>query len=507
MKILIGLLAACVATVAGIWLYPEVMDQYRVMATGAALQLTGLLLLVWLLFLSPFRWKTRLLSFAAIACAIGAFAACFRISGVTGNLIPILSLRWSRSRWDPTPVAPKTGAPPPAVAKLDVVDPLDYPRFLGPAANATVTGARLVTDWKARPPRQVWRHPVGAGWSSFAIASGHAVTQEQRGEDELVVCYGLATGDVEWTHADKVHFDEVIGGEGPRATPTIAGGRVYAVGATGILNCLDGATGAAIWSHDFVKENGAHVNEWGKACSPLVFEKRVIVSAGGKEGRSLVAYQTDTGELAWSGGNDRSGYGSPILAELAGEMEILIFNHGGLAAHDPSSGKVIWEHPWQHEHPNVSQPAWNGNRVLVSSGYGVGCELLEVRKTADAIAPATLWKGASLKSKLSNIVIRDGFAYGLDDGILACIDLADGHRAWKQGRYGHGQLLLVGDVFIVQCESGDLALVAARSDACEQLARISVLSDKTWNHPAFRPPFLLVRNHKEAACYELPLAP
>jgi len=489
--------------IAAVWLVPDWTRQYRVMATGAG----GLLLLacalLWILALSGWRAKHKLFAVAACVLAVGALCASVRIEGVSGDLVPVLSWRWSSP-----PELEKPGTPRPVAAPA-ALDPLDYPRFLGSQGDSKVRGVRLARDWSARPPRLVWRRPVGAGWSSFAIAQGRAYTQEGRGEEECINCYDLARGEPVWIHAYPARFETTIGGEGPRATPSVAGGSVFALGATGILSCVDASTGEKRWSRNIVEENGARVPEWGKSCSPLVAGERVLVSAGGKGGRSLVAYHASSGERIWSGGDARSGYASPLLAELAGSAQVVVFNSDSVAGHDLETGRVLWSHPWIKEHPNVAQPvALGGGRLLVSSGYGVGAALLEVERAPDgAFRASELWRQRTLKSKLSNIIERQGRVFGLDDGILVCLRLEDGERAWKGGRYGHGQLLLVEDLLIVQAENGDVALVEASEEGHRELGRVSPLSDKTWNHPAFRPPYLLVRNHKEAVCLELPLLP
>ncbi len=486
-----------------IWLWPDITRQYRVMATGADLLLAIVVTALWVLIFSRWRWTRRLTAVLGLAAlAVGARLSV-KIVGVTGDLIPIVAWRWAAERhFEGTARREVKDA-------LSRVDPLDYPRFLGPRGDATLPGVRLDRDWSTHPPREVWRRPVGAGWSSFAVVNGHAITQEQRGEDECVVCYVLSTGEPEWVHAEKSRFESTIGGDGPRATPTIAGGRVYAYGALGRLGCLDGGTGESIWSREVVTENGGRVPEWGKSCSPLVLGDRVIVSAGGNGSKSLIAYSSLSGEPAWQGGVGSSGYASPWPLKLAGVEQIVIFNSGNVRGHDPATGNVLWEFPWQHEHPNVMQPVLVGeSSVLVSSGYGVGAALIEVKRdTAGAFSAAAKWQERGLKSKFSNVVIRGDHAFGLDDGILTCLSLENGQRAWKGGRYGHGQLLLVEDLILIQVESGELALVEADATAHHELGRVPALGDKSWNHPAFRPPYLLLRNHHEAVCFELGTVP
>ncbi|MBI4605856.1 MAG: PQQ-like beta-propeller repeat protein [Planctomycetes bacterium] len=478
--------------------------QHRFLAGAQAVGVALILLLAWFAFLAPFPRRARALGSLSVLGLCLVLAALLRIRGVTGDLVPILELRW-RPREAPSGEHAAPTALAAARPDLSRLEPLDYPGFLGPRRDATVRGVRLARGWASRPPREVWRRPVGAGWSSFAVAAGHAVTLEQHGEEEVVVCYALATGEVRWRTSYPARFDATIGGIGPRSTPTIDSGRVYAAGSTGILSCLDGSTGERLWWKDVLADNESRNNSWGYSASPLVLGDAVIASAGGRDGRSLVAYHKGSGDRLWSGGSDRHGYSSPTLAVLAGVPQVLAFNKSNVTAHDPSDGRVLWQHPWPDDNPNVAQPVPAGEaRVLVTSGYGVGCALLEVsREPGGSFAAKSVWETRSLKSKFADVVLRDGFAYGLDDGILVCVDLDTGARRWKAGRYGHGQLLLVEDLLLVQAESGEVVLLEPSPEEHRELGRFEALHDKTWNHPAFRPPYLLVRNDREAACYEL----
>jgi outer membrane protein assembly factor BamB len=383
----------------------------------------------------------------------------------------------------------------------------DWPQFLGPHRNSTVEQPELARDWKAQAPQRLWLRSVGPGWSGFAVAGSRAITQEQRGDDETVVCYDLLSGVPLWSHADPVHFQSSLGGEGPRATPTIAGHRVYALGATGILNCLDLETGKLLWSKDVVRDAKAKVNEWGMSSSPLIVDDMVVISAGGRDNRSLDAYRASTGEPVWGAGTDGAGYSSPCLVTLAGVAQILIFNDGGVSAHDPVTGTNLWKYHWPGGNPHVSMPIVLPNdRLLVSSGYGVGSELVQVQRDPGGAFHATrIWKSTRLKAKFTNLVQRDGYIYGLDDGVMTCLDASSGEQKWKDGRYGHGQEILVKDVLLVGAESGEVILLDPNPKEARELARFSALPGKTWNPPALAGEYLVVRNDKAAACYRLPV--
>src|SRR5438552_5107633 len=316
--------------------------------------ISSLLLLLWCLFLSRLRWKIRLGVFAAVVLLVALMPVLFRIHGVTGDLVPILEWRWTHRT-----LAPLQGTAKPASSGARVnAGQLtnDYPQFLGPHRNATVDQPRLARDWKANPPQRLWTRSVGTGWSGFAIAGNHSITQEQRGADEAVICYDLLSGDVIWSYAYPAHFQSSLAGEGPRATPTVAGQRVYTLGSTGLLNCLDLGTGRLAWSKDIVGDNECQMNEWGMSCSPLVTGDLVVVSAGGHNERSLVAYRTATGDFVWGAGSDGAGYSSPCLTSLAGVPHILIFNSGGVSAHAASDGRILWNYHWPGGHSYVMLP-------------------------------------------------------------------------------------------------------------------------------------------------------
>ena len=480
-----------------IWLPESLHRQQQVMRTMGIFMLAIFLGLLWLLFASRLAWGRRLRYFGGILVVIALGIGLFRIKGMSGDFVPILEWRWRAQ--DEAAVAEGGDA--------TALNARDWPQFLGPERNNRLRGVHLERDWNKHPPREVWRRPVGAAWSSFAIVGGRAVTQEQHGAEEQVVCYDLATGRKLWQHADSTRYESAVAGVGPRATPTIAGDRVFTMGATGILNCLDLASGTLIWSRDILADNRAKAHWWGISCSPLVLDTLVVVSAGGPDERSLVAYHRQTGALVWGGGTDRAGFSSPRLVTLAGREQILIFNSHSVVAHDPHSGGLLWRQPWDQVECVANPLPLPGNRVLVSTGYGIGARLYQVNAApGGGLTSDIVWESPRLKAKFANMVSRDGFVYGLDDGVLVCLDPKDGKRRWKRGRYGHGQLILIDDVLLIMSESGDVVLVEARPDRHVELARMTAFTGKTWNPPSLAAPYLLVRTDSEAACYELALA-
>lgn len=395
--------------------------------------------------------------------------------------------------------------------------PHDFPQFLGPDRNGSLSGRGLARDWTAHPPRLVWKLPIGPGWSGFAVVGDYAVTQQQLEELELVVCYSLKSGEVLWSHGNRVRFSSVIAGDGPRATPTIAEGRVFALGSTGILNALALADGSPLWDTDILVDHAAKPLPWGQSGSPLVVDGLVVVNPGGPQGHSLAAYDAVSGELRWHAGNDAASYASPTLVTLAGKQQIVMVNQFSVTGHDPATGTLLWtypppglkDHTWLSQDPKVPQPlAVSPNRLLIAAGYGLGSMLLELEpRSGGDWQVRELWDGFNrhLKPKFTNLVLHEGHVYGLDDGTaLTCLEIATGERRWKQGRYGHGQVLLVDDLLLVQSDTGRVALVEASPRGYRELASFQAIEGKTWNTPTLAGRMLLVRNDREAACYELP---
>lgn len=470
---------------------------------------------VWMawMFYRQWSWSVRLGVLLGSLPFVIAFPIVFRADGLTGGNNVIFAWRNAPAVDHgadlPTVSTPFSGDQP----DLTQTTPDDYPQFLGPNRTGVVTDKNLSADWNESPPREVWRKPVGAGWSAFAVVGDFAVTQEQRGSQECVVCYRVSDGKELWVHGDAARFTSELGGLGPRATPTIADGRVYTVGATGILNCLDGRTGIPIWSADILKDSGGGTVGHGVCGSPLVTNDRVIVAPTGIENACLAAYNRQTGKRVWLGGRHRASYGSPAIAELAGVRQLLLVTADGVEGNDYKTGKPLWSYTWSADlHVNCSQPIIvdaDAGKVLYCTGYDMGSVLLHVsRNSSETWSAKEIWKApVKMKTKFTTAVIYDGHAYGLDDGILACLNLASGKQVWKGGRYQHGQILLAGNLLIVQAENGEVVLVKPDPKKLIELGRIPALSSMTWNNPALSGRILLVRNDREAACYELPVYP
>jgi outer membrane protein assembly factor BamB len=403
----------------------------------------------------------------------------------------------------PATAAPTVHEPAPSAANTGA----DWPGFRGPHRDGIIPGVRIETDWSASPPVEMWRRPIGPGWSSFAVRGDLFYTQEQRGSDEVVACYKLTTGEPVWKHSDAARFWESNAGAGPRATPTLSNGRAYTFGATGIVNALDATSGAVVWSRNAASDTGVKIPGWGFASSPLVVDGVVVVATAGK----LVAYEIATGKPRWLGPAGGGGYSSPHLMTIDGVSQILLLSGHGATSVAPADGTLLWEYPWPSNVRIVQPGLASDGDFLMGNGEGVGgtgIRRVAVAHGSTGWTTEERWTSAGLKPNFNDFVVHKGHVYGFDGSILACIDLKDGKRVWKGGRYGNGQLILLPDqdVLLVLSEDGDLALVKATPDQFTELARSPAIRGKTWNHPVLAGDVLLVRNGEEMAAFRLSLA-
>ncbi len=508
-------LALVAAGIAAVQWRPELERNLRAWATAALALLGTVTLLIWFLASSRFRARTRLVGLAIVILSGLALKGALRVDGtINGTGLPRLVWRGSHSDATPPTASPaETVQKPVHAAALPGLE--DSAQFLGSDRAGVLPIARFSPNWTTQAPRELWRRPIGLGWSSFAVVGGQAWTQEQVGDDERVICINVATGQTVWSHSERTRFSEWQGGDGPRATPTVRDGRVYAMGGTGILLCLDAATGRLVWRRSVLEENGLSNLIWGTSSSPLIVDGLTVITGGRGSGAVLYAYRSADGSPAWKSGDGDASYASPILATLAGRRMILSNNATSLTAHDPTTGRILFNHAWGgSKWPKASQPVvLPGDRVFVSGGYGMGCQIIQV-KTGEAgsdsatgtLKTETAWKGITMKTQFNSPGLRNGYLYGLDDGLLACVDASNGRRIWKDGRFGSGQTLIVGDTVVVQNENGTVHACAASPDGFRELGQIAALSSKTWNQPSVAGRYLLVRNDREAVCWELPAA-
>jgi len=453
---------------------------------------------------------------------LGCFGwALVRTNGISGSAMADFAWRWTPTA-EAKLLATAPPLPPPVVAVAaakdlvveapEKVHPVSkvavpaapkaqWPSFRGAARNGIVSSAAVDVDWTATPPKQMWKRPVGPGWSSFAVSGDRLFTQEQRGDDELVACYQVSTGEPIWIHRDAARFWESNAGAGPRGTPTLHNGRVYTLGATGILNALNSSDGALVWTRNASADTNTKTPDWGYSGSPIVSGDALIVAASGR----LAAYDLATGNPRWYGPEDfGNGYSSPHLATIAGLPQVLHMTTAGVIGLSLEDGKKLWEHRW----PTAAmvQPGITVEGDVLISDNDNGVRRLAVSKGADGWKVEERWTSKGLKPYFSDFVVHKGHAIGFDGRLLSCIDLSDGKRKWKGGRYGNGQMILLPgqDMLVVLTEEGELVLVKASTAEFSEVAKIPAIEGKTWNHPVLAGDVLLVRNGQEMAAFRVP---
>jgi outer membrane protein assembly factor BamB len=447
---------------------------------------------------------------AAILFPFGYFDL-IRWNGLYGGLQSENSWRWTQTAEERFLEARRENAQreagrgaKPGAPRPWTVQGGDWTEFRGPRREGA-TRAGEPFHWEKGSPEKLWRHPVGPAWSSVIVVDGFLVTQEQRGDLEAVVCYEAASGQEAWVYEYPTRFTEGISGAGPRATPTFYQGRLYALGAKGRLSCLEPETGKLLWSREIAEEAKATVPIWGYSASPLVMEGKVIVFAGGEPGKSVLAYEAESGRPAWAQGGGPQSYSSVQRVTLGGRDQIVMQDNKRIAGLAPSDGKILWERPTATEAliPMLQPHALGGDQLLIN--WGTGMALLEVKGRESQWSVAESWSCNRLKPSFNDFVVHGDYVYGLDDGVLTCLDTAHGERKWRRGRYGYGQLLLLADqgTILVLSEKGEVLLVPAKPEESEALGRFQAIEGKTWNHPVIAEGCLFVRNPVEMACYRL----
>jgi outer membrane protein assembly factor BamB len=521
----LGLMAAALGVA---WLFRH-ESMWVLWLVGYAVPILSLAFVLWAVITRKMPDRVRHATMVATILITCLVWLCFRTNGINGDHVATFGWRWTASVEEkllaessnepanstaPATTTAVTATPTPAASPSASASPVkesaapaptvnqrqaEWPGFRGPRRDGIVHGVKIKTDWSAAPPVQLWRRPIGPGWSSFAVNGDVFYTQEQRGDKEVVACYKMNTGQPVWSHTDNARFFESNAGAGPRATPTLSNGRVYTFGATGILNVLDATSGAVVWTRDVAKDTNTQLPFWGFASSPLVIGDEVIVAASGQ----LAAYDAASGNRRWLGPRAGGSYSSPQLVTITGVEQILLMSGAGATSVSPADGKQLWQHAWGGS--SIVQPQLTGDGDVVITSQENGARRLAVTNGAAGWSVAERWTSNALKPYFNDFVVHKGYAFGFDGRILSCIDLKDGQRKWKGGRYGNGQLVLLADqdLLIVLSEEGELVLVQASADQFTEIAKLPAIQGKTWNHPVLVGDVLLVRNSEEMAAFRV----
>jgi outer membrane protein assembly factor BamB len=435
--------------------------------------------------------------------------ALVRNEGFDGDYYAEFRWRWSPRHEDTLPeLTPRSGVTPETSENADApVNDLIWSQYRGPEGNGSSDEEIAPLDWTANPPKELWRISIGPGWGSFAYNNQKLFTQEQRSEKEYVTCYSAADGRPIWTHDDTTRFDEVVSGAGPRSTPSVANGRVYALGGTGLLTCLNELDGTVVWQKNLVTEFGAPIPMWGFSGSPLILEDKLIIFAGGPGKNGLLAFDCATGNTLWGYPSTDMNYTTARPMTLCGQSVIVFCDSKGVHAIDPKDGSAVWTFkPELWKGPAMVDPQQIGpESLLIGLGDGVGTARLEVSKTDDQWTVTEAWSSTKLRPSFNDCVVFDNNVYGFNQAIFSCIDAKTGERKWQGGRYGFGQAMLMkktGQV-LVAAENGDVVLLKATPEKLTELSRLPMLNDKTWNHPIIADKRLFLRNGKTAVCLQL----
>ncbi|MEM0925667.1 MAG: PQQ-binding-like beta-propeller repeat protein [Planctomycetota bacterium] len=474
---------------------------------GLPVALSVLIIGMWLT--KSVRWpRPGLVSLSILACGLLAaqFVRADRMNAEFGfNLVP---------RWQPTAeelflAASENEAEPSidvqAIRFPDESSYQNWTDFRGPNRDGVISGVGLSTDWKSAAPQELWRRPVGPGWSSFCVVGPLAFTQEQRGDQEAVVAYSVEDGSVVWVHEYPGRFEASMGGIGPRATPTYRDERLYVTGGSGRVFCLNAVDGDFVWEYDLMAELEVRLPDWGFSSSPLVLEDKLIVFAGGDAGKGTVALAREDGQFIWSAGDGTHGYSSPQRSTLHGQPQVLVASDRGIRSFRSQDGELLWQHDWEiGPMPRVTQPIVVDDTVYLTTGYGNGTQRIDVAYDDGVWSTTEQWT-APLKPYFNDAVYHDGFIYGFDGPIFMCLDADDGTKAWKRGRYGHGQVLLLADqeLLLVITEEGELVLLEANPKKHVEIAEMESIEGVTWNHPVIAGGRLFVRNSEEMVCYSI----
>lgn len=517
----VGVVAVATVLLLFMWTRPtdETTLESQVVVTLLVAVPGSLLLGTWWFCFSRFSWWVRLLVPISVVAGIVGVASQIRRFEISGDYVPIVEFKWSeprearltahRDRLRAQGAKASCHGIAPSGESSTEFGPEDFPEYRGRARDGVVHGPPLSQDWTSHPPRLLWRQPVGGGCAGVVVVANSVITCEQRGANEAIACYDKQSGLECWVHQYPALFNSTAG-EGPRATPTVFRGNVYAFGATGKLTCVEGQTGTLRWSVDVVPLDARAYLDHGLTCSPLAHGELVIVTPGVAKGasdsRGVLAYDATSGHPVWNAGSRSGSYASPMIVALAGQPQLLVLDAVGLVGYELSTGQELWHFDWADREGsefNITQPiVLPGDRVFVSCG--MGSVMVQVAKADQSWTAQEIWRSRDLQAIYSNPVAYGEYLYGLSRGILTCIDARTGQRCWKAGRYRHGQLLLCGEQLVIQSETGDLALVEASPVNYRLVTSFHAIDGiKSWNNPAMSGGLIVLRNNLEMACYDL----
>jgi outer membrane protein assembly factor BamB len=374
----------------------------------------------------------------------------------------------------------------------------DWPQFRGPNRDGVSAEPGVLAAWPAGGPKVLWKVPLGEGYSQIAAVKGRLFTLYGQGNDENAAAFDAATGKQLWrVRLDRKYENGM--GNGPRSTPTVDGGTVYVLSASGRLAALEAASGRTIWEHDLRADYGAQPPTWGVASSPLVEGNLLLVSVGGSGNRSIIAFDKTNGKPVWGSQNDIAGYAAPIAITVRGVRQVIFFTGDALVSLAPKDGHLLWQAPWKTDwNVNASTPVFfPPDKLFVSSGYDTGAALFQIRVAGNGVSALEVWRSREMKNQFSSSLLHNGILYGFDNATFKAMDAATGQERWKQRGLGHGSLILAGGRLVVLSDRGRLALVEATPQEYRELGSAQVLEGKCWTAPSLADGRLYLRNEEQ----------
>jgi outer membrane protein assembly factor BamB len=394
----------------------------------------------------------------------------------------------------------------------------DWLQWGGPNRNFMVESTDLASSWPAGGPRRLWTRPLGEGHSSILAEGGRIYTMYRplglsmaRGQEEVVAALDAATGKTVWEFRYPAPLDglDFSQGAGPHSTPLIVANRIYATSTRRELFALDKSTGQRVWSHDFMKEYNAPAPGRGYTCSPLVYEGTVIVTVGGAA-QAIAAFNQQTGALVWKAGNFEVAPASPILIDVDGQQQLVLFAGERVAGLDPASGRELWNVPHKTDWGlNISTPVWSpaDHLLFVSSAYGTGSRAIELRQAAGKTTVAQKWSNNRMRVHIGTVIHVGDFVYGASGdfgpSFLTAVNLKTGAIAWQDRSFSRAQLVYAGGKLVILDEDGHLGLATVTPQGMKVLARAEVLANLAWTPPTLAGTTLYVRDRKMIAAFAL----
>ncbi len=378
----------------------------------------------------------------------------------------------------------------------------EWAQWRGPNRDGISSETGFLKNWPKEGPKVLWHIPFGDGYSGISIAQGKVYTMSAEGDAEFVICLDASNGEEIWRFRSGTKFTESRG-DGPRSMPTVDGDSVFALGAEGKLYALNAHDGTKLWSHNFVEEFDSKIPTWGFSSSPLVEGNLVLVEAGGKDEKSIAAFEKKSGDVVWTTHTDAVGYSSPISIDFGGVRQIIFLTSKTLLSIAPENGHIYWKYAWP-EGINIATPIFiPDDKIFISASYDKGAVLLKMTADDDGIGIEEVWKSRVMKNHFNSSVLQGDYLYGFDNAILTCIEVNTGEEQWQQRGFEKGSLLLADGYLIILGEKGKLALVEANPSEYKEKALFQLFDDKCWTVPTLAGGRLYLRNQKEMVCLDL----